>query len=277
VTTFRAMGCDVVVAGGDAGPVAELFEAREAIFSRFRDGSELNRVNAAQSDPVLVSETFARTIETALGAARASNGLVTPTVGAAVVAAGYDRDFGALGDDPRPARDAAVPSWRQIRVASRWLFRTGRMQLDLNGVVKGATVDDALALLSRGGTVSAGGDVATTRPVVVEVPGGEAVTLGAGGLATSGTDRRTWRRAGVLQHHLIDPATGRPARTPWLQVTVAAGSCLAADVGAKAALLLGQAGPSWLDRRGLAGRFVAHEGNIVENATWAIKSARRVA
>jgi thiamine biosynthesis lipoprotein len=277
VTTFRAMECDVVVIGGDAGPVAELFDARDATFSRFRDGSELNRVNGAQSDPVLVSETFARMVETALGAARATAGLVTPTAGAALLAAGYDRDFHELGDDPRPALAAEVPSWRRIRVAGRRLFRTGHVELDLNGVVKGATVDEALGLLPRGGTVSAGGDVATTRPVVVELPGGDSVRLEAGGLATSGTDRRTWRRGGEPQHHLIDPATGRPARTPWRQVTVAAGSCLAADVAVKAALLLGRAGPSWLDRRGLAGRFVAHEGNVVANANWTIANTRRAA
>ena len=277
MTAFRAMGCDVVVIGGDAAPVEELFELRDATFSRFRDGSELNRVNAAQADPVLVSEGFARMVATALRAAGATSGLVTPTVGTALVAAGYDRDFDELADAAVPARTAGVPSWRGLRVAGRWLFRTGRIELDLNGVVKGATVDDALALLPRAGTVSAGGDVATTRAVVVELPGGDTVTLHGGGLATSGTDRRTWLRAGELQHHLIDPSTGRPARTPWRQVTVAAGSCLAADVAAKAALLLGHAGPSWLDRRGLAGRFVANEGNIVTNATWAIASTRRAA
>lgn len=277
MTAFRAMGCAVVVFGGDAAPVEELFAAREATFSRFRAASELNRVNGAQSDPVLVSQDFARMVETALAAARATSGLVTPTVGAALLAAGYDRDFDELGDDPRAAQRGDVPSWRRIRIAGRWLFRTGRVELDLNGVVKGATVDEALALLPRGGTVSAGGDVATTRPVVVELPEGGSVRLDGGGLATSGVDRRTWRRAGEPQHHLIDPATGRPAQTPWRQVTVAAGSCLAADVAAKAALLLGPAGPSWLDRRGLAGRFVAQEGNVVTNANWTIADTRRAA
>ena len=278
MTAFRAMGCDVTVLSRDGRrAVEELFAARDETFSRFRAGSELNRVNAAQADPVLVSDRFARMLETALGAAQATAGLVTPTVGAALLAAGYDRDFDELGDDPRPAQPAHVPSWRRVRVAGRWLFRSGRVTLDLNGVVKGATVDDALALLPRGGTVSAGGDVATTRPVVVELPGGDAVTLYAGGLATSGADRRTWRRGGELQHHLIDPATGRPARSPWRQVSVAAGSCLAADVAAKAAFLLGHAGPSWLDRRGLAGRFVGAAGDVHVNANWSIATTRRAA
>src|SRR5262249_23544809 len=67
-------------------------------------------------------------------------------------------------------------------------------------------------------------------------------------------DVRTWRRGGLVQHHLIDPATGRPARTPWRDVTVAAQDCVAADIAAKAALLLGVRGPSWLERLRPPGR-----------------------
>ena len=65
-----------------------------------------------------------------------------------------------------------------------------------------------------------------------------------GGLATSSTAKRRWLRAGVWQHHLIDPRTGRPCETPWQEVTVSAATCLQADVAAKAALLLGDHGPA---------------------------------
>ena len=116
------------------------------------------------------------------------------------------------------------------------------MILDLNGVVKGQTVDDALDLLGDG-WVSAGGDIATTVPLVVGLPGGDAINLERGGLATSSVARRAWRRGGVRQHHLIDPSTGLPSTSPWRDVTVAAQSCYVADVAAKAALLLGAGGP----------------------------------
>jgi len=270
------MGCDVEVEGATAvelDAVERLFAEQDARFSRFRSGSELNRVNGAAADPVLVSQPFARMLAAALAAASATSGLVTPTVGAALEAAGYDRDFDELDEDLHPPDDAEVPSWRRLRLAGRWLFRTGPVNLDLNGVVKGATVDDALGVIG-GGTVSAGGDVATSRPVVVELPDGETVVLDRGGLATSGTDRRRWRRGGVEQHHLIDPFTARPATSPWRQVTVAAGTCLAADVAAKAALLLGPAGPAWLDRRGLPGRFLTAHGTVEESATWSLATAQ---
>jgi FAD:protein FMN transferase len=104
--------------------------------------------------------------------------------------------------------------------------------------------------------------------VRVGLPADCTVTLLRGGLATSSVGRRRWLRGGIEQHHLIDPATGAPARSPWREVSVVASSCVAADVAAKAALLLGPAGPAWLDRRGLAGRFVAHDGRVSVNECW---------
>ena len=97
---------------------------------------------------------------------------------------------------------------------------------------------------------------------------GGAVRVLEGGLATSSTAKRRWLRAGVWQHHLIDPRTGRPCETPWQEVTVSAATCLQADVAAKAALLLGDDGPRYLERNGLAGRFLPSVGDAVSVA-WA--------
>jgi thiamine biosynthesis lipoprotein len=141
------------------------------------------------------------------------------------------------------------------------------VRLDLNGVVKGIAVDRAASLLAGDGFVAAGGDVATRGAVDVGVTGG-AVRV-RGGLATSGVTRRRWLRAGSVVHHLIDPTTGAPAVSPWLEVTVCGATCLAADVAAKAAFLLGERGPAWLDERGLPGRFVRGAGDVAANATWA--------
>ncbi len=272
IDRFRAMGCDVVVGGARPAELAEvrgLFERRDRIFSRFRAESELVRVNSARGELVQALPEFAQLLDVALDAASATGGLVTPTVGAAVVGAGYDRDFALLAPDPRPAATPVrVPPWREVRLFGPLVRRPAGIHLDLNGVVKGDTVDRALALLSGGGFVSAGGDLATTGPLTVEVPGGETVTVDRGGFATSSTERRRWRRAGREQHHLIDPATGAPASSPWTSVSVAAASCLAADVAAKAALLLGYAGPDWLQRRGVPGRFVGAEGVVLETGAW---------
>ena len=264
---FSSMGCEVVVDGATPDELARvqaLFEERDAVFSRFRPDSELNAVNAGRGGR-LVSPLFARMVEAALQAREQTDGLVDPTLGAALEAAGYDRDFAVLAPDASAGGPASPAG--TVELYGRVLLLGGGVRLDLNGVVKAAAVDDALGLLAGPGFVSAGGDLATRGEVDVALPGGGAVRLVSGGLATSGRTKRRWLRGGVEQHHLIDPRTGRPATSRWDEVTVCGATCLAADVAAKAAFLLGDDGPGWLDERGLPGRFVA-AGHAHENASW---------
>jgi thiamine biosynthesis lipoprotein len=265
------MGCEVVVGGAseaDAAAVERLFEAVEAALSRFRPTSDLERLNASPAETVIVSPLLAAAIDDALRAASATGGLCDPTVAAPLGAAGYDRSFEQI--EPTPAA-VPVPAgrWREIRLAGLLVRRPPGLRLDLNGVVKGRAVDDALALVDGPGFVSAGGDLATRGELVVALPGGGTVTLRAGALATSGITSRSWQRAeGDSAHHLIDPATGAPSTSPWECVTVCASTCLAADVAAKTAFLLGDDGPAWLERRGLAGRFLTREGATVLASGW---------
>lgn len=271
---FASMGCEVVVEGATPAElerVQSLFEERDARFSRFRPASELNAVNGGRGGR-LVTPLFARMVEAALQARGQTDGLVDPTLGSALEAAGYDRDFADLG--PREEPPGAARGRGHVELYGRVLVLGAGVKLDLNGVVKALTVDDALELLSGLGFVSAGGDLATRGEVDVALPGGGAVRLVSGGLATSGRTKRHWTRGGSEQHHLIDPASGRPSTSPWDEVTVCGSTCLAADVAAKAAFLLGEDGPDWLDERGLPGRFLAG-GQAHENASWRVGVAAR--
>jgi len=268
---FAAMGVDVTVGGAtdaELASVKALFADWEQAFSRFRADSELTRINRSGRVAEL-SPLFAEVLARALAVARATDGLVDPTLGKALEAAGYDRDFAALAvEDPRSADEAAPGRWRELDLVGRMLFRPAGVRLDLNGVVKALAADEALALLTGRGFVAAGGDVAVRGGAVVTLPDGGAVRVESGGIATSGSGKRRWRRAGRVQHHLIDPATGRPSESRWLEVTVAAGSCLASDAAAKVAFLLDEDGPAWLEARGLPGRLASTGGAIVETSRW---------
>jgi len=233
VHRFRAMGCEIVLAGGDPVQVAAVFERWEDAFSLFRPGSELSRVNRSAAHVVGVSPLFARALGVALDVAAQTGGLVDPTLTGAV-------------DD--------------VRLSRALLSRPPGLTLDLNGVVKSLAVDEAVATLEGPGFVSAGGDLAVRGPVDVGLPRGGAVRVVDGGLATSGVATRG--------RHLVDPATGEPSESPWEQVTASGASCLAADVAAKTAFLLGERGPAWLDERGMAGRFVGNDGAVIVNAAW---------
>jgi FAD:protein FMN transferase len=271
-TRFESMGCTVEVAGA-AGHrlenIAKLFEDRDRMFSRFRPASELHWVNGRSGRPTHVSGEFARVLAVALEMAAATDGLVDPTVGGALRAAGYDRDFALLGDDPHPAGAAVpVPGWRAVRQWEQIVRLPRGCELDLNGVVKSLTVDDAADILDAPGFVAAGGDIAARGEIDIALPGEGAVRVLAGGIATSGSGRRRWRRNGAWHHHLIDPSTGGSAVSPWEQVTVAGATCLDADVAAKAAFVAGARGPAWLEARALPGRFVSAEGAVVETTRW---------
>lgn len=263
---FAAMGCEVVMQGDDPGAVEAIFERDERMFTRFAADSELLRVNRADG-PVLVSERFARALAAALWASRVTGGLVDPTLLDALEGAGYDRDFAELQPTPAPAHAGPCGRAGEVRLRGRLLTMPSGTHLDLNAVVKSMAVDEALAVIGDG-WVSAGGDLATSGPLEVALPHGGSVRLERGALATSGSSGRRWLRAGKWQHHLIDPRTGRPANSPWKQVTACGDSCLMADTAAKAAYLLGDDGPDWLDARGMAGRFVGVDGSIAVNASW---------
>lgn len=267
---FRAMGCEIVVGGATAGErraIERLFAALERSLSRFLPESDLERLNRSDTAAMIVSPLLASALEDALLAARATDGLVDPTVAPALEAAGYDRTFPEIGT-PTPREPVPAGRWREVRLSNFLVRRPVGLRLDLNGVVKGRAVDDALALIEGDGFVSAGGDLATRGELVVALPGSETVTLRSGALATSGAVSRCWSlEDGRRAHHLIDPATGTPADARWECVTVCASTCLAADVAAKAAFLLGDDGPAWLEHHNLPGRFVAG-AEVVRAGGW---------
>jgi thiamine biosynthesis lipoprotein len=267
---FRAMGCEVVVGGAtgaETAAVERLFVALEVALSRFRPDSDLERLNRSEAGAVIVSPLLATALDDALRAAAATGGLFDPTIAAGLEAAGYDRTFSAI-EPGAPGEPVPAGRWREIQLAGFLVRRPAGLRLDLNGVVKGGAVDDALALVEGDGFVSAGGDLATRGELVVALPDGDTVTLRAGALATSGVTTKAWvHDDGHRAHHLIDPATGAPADVRWECVTVCAATCLAADVAAKTAFLLGDDGPAWLEQHRLQGRFVS-SAEIVLAGGW---------
>jgi thiamine biosynthesis lipoprotein len=260
------MGCEIVVGGatpGEAAAIQRLFATLEFSLSRFHPDSELERLNRSPADVVIVSPMLATALDDALHAAVATGGRFDPTIADALVAAGYDRTFADL-HPTSPGLPEPAGRWREIQLVGTLVRRPAGLRLDLNGVVKGRAVDDALALIEGDGFVSAGGDLATRGELVVALPRGGTVTLQSGALATSGVTTRSWVNAErTPQHHLIDPATGAPAEVPWEAVTVCAATCLSADVAAKTAFLLGNEGPAWIEQQGLQGRFLSDSGVVL--------------
>jgi thiamine biosynthesis lipoprotein len=181
-----------------------------------------------------------------------------------------------------------VGGWESIEVdAERSAVRVpAGVELDFGATAKALCVDRAArAVGAETGTaalVSIGGDLALGGPeraggwsVVVADDhatspdgGGQRVRIASGGLATSGTTVRRWRRGDADLHHIVDPATGCSADSPWRTVSVAAASCVDANIATTAAIVMGDRAPGWLTDRGLPARLVAHDGSVTFVGGW---------
>jgi FAD:protein FMN transferase len=290
---FRAMGSRMLaivdsddLAEDDLSQVPRWFEEWEQILSRFRPDSELQQLNRSEVEKVVVSGTLMEVLAAALRSAEETDGLVHPMMLGAMEAAGYDRTFDTLPrEDDTPAYSARIPDWRCIRLnrSLNTVQLPAGGRIDLGGTAKGWAADHAAARLSAAGPalVEAGGDVAVSGlradgspwPVSVENPFDAEhplclLAVCGGGLATSGRDYRVWRRGGEMQHHILDPRTGRPAQTDVLTATVAAPSARRAEAAAKMALLLGaDEGLRWVERHDEFAALIVLEDGTYRKST----------
>lgn len=269
------MGTGIVAVNpADEAGVRGWFSEVEAVCSRFITDSELSRLNRAAAPEVAVSSLLADVLTVACRAKELTAGLVDAAVGGAVIEWGYDQSFENVAGLPATPDFAAVPSWE---IRSGTVFRAPGTILDLGGIAKGWTCDQAVTN-GLAEVVSAGGDMRSTNPetvVEIEDPWGKIaarVHLGVGGLATSSTTRRRWKVGSGEAHHIIDPRTGAPAHTPIFNATVLAPTAALAEAGAKAVLLHGAAGLAWAERQDWIGAamVVWHDGNVYATTGWEI-------
>ncbi|HKC20126.1 MAG TPA: FAD:protein FMN transferase [Candidatus Dormibacteraeota bacterium] len=71
-----------------------------------------------------------------------------------------------------------------------------------------------------------------------------------------------------MLHHIVDPATGLPRGRPMATATVAAASCVDANIAATAAIVMAERALPWLERQGLAARSVDQSGAEVCTSSW---------
>jgi thiamine biosynthesis lipoprotein len=299
---FHSMGSDVRLLIGPSlladapSPLAAAWRERAYVddfaarLSRFRADSELSALNRDRRSAAPASALLQSAVSAGLWAARYSDGLVDPTLLGALEQAGYGSSLDgctpssltqALAWAPprRPATACPQALWRQVAVDARCgvVRRPPGLQIDTGGTGKGLCADAVAHRLRHyerfvvdcGGDLAVGGVGAQLEPYEVEVEhplSGEAirrVRVAAGGIATSGLNVRVWRDPdGGFAHHLLDPATGRPAWTGLIGVTALGASALEAETLSKMALL----GGPLAARRVLAryGGLVVHDSGEVQ-------------
>jgi thiamine biosynthesis lipoprotein len=247
-------------ASADAAMTAAFGEIRriENILSTYKDTSELSHVNQAAGDaPVEVSSEVLSLVEEALRVADLTEGGFNIALGPAIQLWGITEGAPIPTDEQLEAIRPLV-RYSDIRVDPdrRTLFLPKKgMRLDVGGIGKGYASDRAAAVMQthgiHNGIIAIAGDIKTfglkpdgspwkiavRHPRREDVPLGE-ITLGDEAVSTSGDYERFYIRNGKRYHHILEPATLRPADLSQ-SVTIVAREAILTDALATGIFVMG--------------------------------------
>lgn len=272
--------------------------------SRFREDSELMRLQPQMARGVSISPMFRLLLERALDAARMTGGDVDPTLGTDLAALGHgpgrqgSPGLTSVPVPPQPVSSQPVPQhplpaprapgWSRLQLGTGTLTVPADLRLDLGASAKAVAADLAAAGVYRelgcGVLVGLGGDLASAGPgphedgrpghwqiMVQDLPADPAqyISLAPGfAVATSSTQKRRWKHQGTQVHHILDPRFGLPAEPVWRSVSVAAPTCLEANAFSTAAIVRGFAALDWFRTEGIAARLVDSRGRVATTGGW---------
>lgn len=287
-------------AGADQAAEAALeeFKRLDALLDPYDESSEVAAVNrSAGAGPVKVSGDTLAVVERALWYAARTGGAFDPTVLPLVRAWG----FPGPGTPRVPSREEiqealALVDYRNVRVdrdgSTITLLKKG-MGLDPGAIAKGYATDRAVAVLRergvRSAVIDAGGNVYAvgTKPryilrptaftVGIRHPRRPGVVLATArvtdeSVVTSGDYQRFFESGGVRYHHILDPATGQPAR--WFQsVTVIGTSSTDCDALSTSIFVMGEEKGFKLlqDLTGFGAVAVRADGTVVTSGNAGVK------
>lgn len=296
--TFRAIGTSVTVAVWEpqaldraASILREEIDAMDRVASRFRPDSELEqRVHRNSGQATSVSPLLYQVLRTAQRVAQQTFGAVDPTVGNALEALGYDRDFSEIGHgharSSTTSRVVAGYDRVQLDPRTRSVTIPQGVRLDFGATAKALIADRAADRINRvlgvSVLVSLGGDIAVAGdppadgwPVGIAVDSSivpdeadQFVAIRRGGLASSSTSVRTWWIGGERFHHIVDPTTGQSADPHWTLVSCVGVSCVDANALSTAAIIWGPSAPDRLASFGQPARLVSRHGEVVTVGGW---------
>jgi len=269
-------------ARGLAQEVFALFDRVEREMSRYRDDSTVSAIGRDAPRWTPISPDLAAVLREALRVASFSKGAFDPTIGAVSTLWGFGEEGGHIPEATALARARATVGYSRLALEqkrARLIYPATR--LDLGGIAKGYAVDRSADLLAQAGVkgaiVNAGGDIR----VLGERPDGGPWHIGIQhprdpealltkldltdtAVVTSGDYERYFIEDHVRYHHILDPATGEPARG-CRSVTVVTKSAMTGDALATAAFVLGpERGLALLkEADATAAIIVAADGTVV--------------
>lgn len=285
-TTFLAMDTVMSVtaygAGAQGAPeaAAERIRELEKLFSVTAEGSDVWNANHSGGEAVEVSSDTASLLRPALELCRSTGGALDVTIYPVVKAWGFTTGEYRVPDREELSALLERVDYARVALEGDRLCVPDGMELDLGAVAKGWTGDQVAALLADSGVTSAklelGGNVQVlgAKPdgspwrIAVRDPNGEGyagiVEVTDKAVVTSGGYERYFEADGITYWHIIDPASGCPARSGLASVTVIADSGALADALSTALFVLGaeRAADYWRERRDFDFILLGEDGSV---------------
>ncbi len=232
--TLTAWTADGAAAKHAFNEVFAEFTRLEKLMSTWIADSDVSRINReAGVRTVSVSADVRDVLKTARQMSEWTNGKFDVTFGALSGLWKFDHDQDNVIPDMHEVRGRLpLIDYRAIQIdeaaGTAFLARKG-MSIHLGGIGKGYAIDRGAAILRHRGVrdfmIQSGGDIYVSgmndgRPwrLGIQDPRGAAnhsfaeLALTDGTFSTSGDYERTFLKNGRRYHHLLDPATGEPAR-----------------------------------------------------------------
>lgn len=222
----------------------DLIRDLEAQLSRTEEDSEVSRLNAADGRPTEVGPDLAALLTAAEEYRADTGGAFDITVAPVVSAWGFTTDSFQVPAQSELDRLLPLVDGSAVTVEDRAAALGPGQSIDLGAIAKGyaagrlCTVFNEYevprALADLGGNVLAWGDRPDGTPWRVGIqdpahPDDKEALVGVLELVdafavTSGSYQRYFEQGGTRYHHIIDPATGKPADSGLTSVTVVAGT-----------------------------------------------------
>lgn len=249
----------------DMMPIYKLFELIESTCSRFREDSELCRLNHQVEKEITISSEMLSILTDAFRFYKETKGIFNPCVLTSLEDNGYARSIEYIkGQVVVPLPSTAVTTTRSpFTLYKEQQTVTLHAKIDLGGIAKGWVIDRAAERLEKmgygfinvGGDIRIFGELPRALNIGIESPFDDkqmlsSIQVTSGAVATSTSMKRKWIVNGEWKHHLIDPRTGQSSESEILSATIAAPTAVEADVWAKTVLLLGEEqGKEWIKEK----------------------------
>ena len=229
----------------------------DSLSNNYDESSQISYVNHhAYQKPIPVDTALAKIMEVAQQVSRKTNGKFDMTIGAIKRLWKFNSDHPQVPDSQLIEQKLDAVNYKLVTILDNHVkFQKSGVNLDLGGIAKGYAIDEAMRIIHKAGVkdamVDAGGDLAITsseltagkRRVFIRHPRNQGEFVGyfqfdSGSVATSGDYERFFIQDSVRYHHILDPATGYPARK-CVSVTVVTDNATIADALATAIFVMG--------------------------------------